>query len=90
MRLNTLTISEIKRRDMSAVDDSLRLGPIHIVKRNKVKAVILSETQYLNLTKKAATEAPGMSAMEWLIALPARGHRSKSSIDSGLQNERTW
>ena len=35
---NTLTISEIKRRGMSAISDHLRAGPTHIVKRNKMAA----------------------------------------------------
>jgi len=90
MSQNTLTISEIKRRGMSAIDDCLRHGPAHIVKRNKMTAVILSEAEYQRLTKQATGDVPGMSAMEWLIALPARGQRSKASIDAELQNERAW
>ncbi len=32
---NTVTIAEIKRRGMAAIEDGLRRGPLHIVKRNQ-------------------------------------------------------
>ena len=39
---NTLTVAEIKRRGMAAIEDGLRHGPVHILKRNKVAAVVLA------------------------------------------------
>ncbi len=41
--MNTLTFAEIKRRGMAAIEEGLRCGPVHIVKRNLPAAVVLSE-----------------------------------------------
>ena len=41
--MNILTVAEIKRRGMAAIEEGLRDGPVHIVKRNKPAAVVLSE-----------------------------------------------
>ncbi len=90
MQQNTLTISEIKRRGMSAIDDSLRLGPTYIVKRNKMAAVILTEAEYQRLTGQSAAKMPRMTAMEWLMAQPSNGRRSRTEIDSELSKERAW
>ncbi len=87
---NTLTISEIKRRGMAAINDRLRSGPAHILKRNKMAAVILSEVEYQRLLDKSSQSVPGMSALEWLVAQPNTGERSKAAIDADLQSERAW
>ena len=47
--MNTLTVSELKRRGMAAIEDGLRSGPVHIVKRNKPAAVVLTEAEYQRL-----------------------------------------
>ena len=87
---NTLTISEIKRRGMAAISDRIRFGPAHILKRNKMAAVILSEVEYQRLVDRSAQSVPGMSALEWLVAQPNTGGRSKAAIDAELQSERAW
>lgn len=87
---NTLTISEIKRGGMSAINDRLKLGPARIMKRNKRAAVILSEAQYQQLINKAVVQLPGMSAMQWLSVQLTTGLRSKAAIDADLQIERAW
>lgn len=40
---NTLTVAELKRRGMAAIEEGLRHGPVHIVKRSRPAAVVLSE-----------------------------------------------
>ena len=87
---NTLTVSEIKRRGMAAIDDGLRRGPIHIVKRNKMAAVVLSEADYQRLTSKKPSAPKGMTAVQWLLAQPPVGQRSKAQIDAALKAERAW
>lgn len=87
---NTLTVSEIKRRGMAAIDDGLRRGPIHIVKRNKMAAVVLSEADYQRLTSKKPFAPKGMTAVQWLLAQPSVGQRSKVQIDAALKVERAW
>lgn len=87
---NTLTIAELKRRGMAAIEDRLRHGPVHIVKRNKPAAVVLSEEDYQRLIGGQRGEAPGMSALQWLLAQSGAGTRSKDDIDAALRVERDW
>jgi prevent-host-death family protein len=87
---NTLTVAEIKRRGMAAIEEGLRRGPVHIVKRNKPAAVVLSEEDYQRLVGGKAPMAPGLTAMQWLLAQPAIGTRSKAEIDAALAEERNW
>jgi PHD/YefM family antitoxin component YafN of YafNO toxin-antitoxin module len=87
-----LTVAELKRRGMAAIEDGLRCGPVRIFKRNKAAAVVLSEGDYLRLTAAANSQAtlPGLSAMDWLLAHPAQGKRRKTDIDRQLAAERDW
>ena len=87
---NTLTVAEIKRRGMAAIEEGLRRGPVHIVKRNKPAAVVLSEDDYLHLTQGRPVSVAGMTAVQWLLAQPAGGRRSKAQINASLSGERSW
>lgn len=87
---NTLTIAEIKRRGMAAIEEGLRRGPIHIIKRNKAAAVVLSEEEYQRLIRGQPQTRPGMTALQWLLAQPAAGTRDKADIDASLAEERAW
>jgi PHD/YefM family antitoxin component YafN of YafNO toxin-antitoxin module len=90
MNHNTVSVAEIKRRGMSAIADSLRRGPVHIIKRNKMAAVVLSESDYQRLTNQKLPAPSGMTAMQWLLAQPTVGNRSKNQIDADLKAERAW
>lgn len=87
---NTITISEIKRRGMAAITDQLRRGPVHIVKRNKRAAIILSEEAYQRLANPQALPLPGMTALQWLMDQSSTGNNSRATIDAELQAERSW
>ena len=87
--MNTVTAAELKRRGMAAIEDGLRRGPVHIVKRNRPAAVVLSEDDYQRLTHGNAT-AIGLTALQWLLAQPVGGKRSKANIDTALRGERNW
>ncbi len=90
--MNTLTAAELKRRGMSAIEDGLRHGPLHLVKRNKPAAVVLSEEEYSRLKRGGARASPvGMSALQWLLSQRSAGTRSKAQIDKALRAEReSW
>lgn len=88
--LNTVTVAEIKRRGMAAIEEGLRQGPVHIIKRNKSAAVVLSETEYQRLTGQRTSVGPGMSALQWLLTEPSAGTREKADIDASLAQERDW
>lgn len=87
---NTLTVAELKRRGMAAIEEGLRRGPVHIVKRNKPAAVVLSEEEYARLTHGKVTKPQGLTAVQWLLNLPGTGTRSKEEIDAELKAERVW
>ena len=53
--MNTITAQEIKRRGISAVDDALRKGPVHIIKNNKPSYVVLAEEQFNILVEEGDT-----------------------------------
>ena len=44
--MNMIAAQEIKRRGMAAVDDLLNQGPVRIVKNNRPRYVVMSETEY--------------------------------------------
>jgi prevent-host-death family protein len=86
---NTLTVAEIKRRGMAAIEEHLRRGPVHIVKRNKPSAVILSEEEYQRLTS-GRQAVSGYGPVQWLLDHGGRGKRDKDQIDAELERERDW
>jgi len=87
---NTLTAAEVKRRGMAAIEEALRRGPVHIVKRNKLAAVVLSEEDYRRLAQGPPAKRGALTAMQWLLAQPSADKRSKAEVDDDLQAERTW
>lgn len=87
---NTLTVAEIKRRGMAAIEEGLRRGPLHIVKRNKLAAVVISEDEYQRLAYGKAAAPTGMTAVQWLLGQSTTGKRGKAQIDAALKAERDW
>ncbi len=88
--MNTLTVSELKRRGMAAIEDGLRSGPVHIVKRNKPAAVVLTEDDYQRLAHGRVSPPGGVTAVQWLLNQRSAGKRSKAQIDAALNAERDW
>ena len=88
--MNTLTVAELKRRGMAAIEEGLRQGPLHIVKRNRLSAVVLSEDEYQRLAHGKAARPAGMTAVQWLLSQPTASKRSKAQIDAKLKVERDW
>lgn len=87
--MNSLTAAELKRRGMAAIEKGLRRGPVHLVKRNKAAAVVLSTEEYARLTPGKRRETTGMTAIQWLLAKPATGTKGKKQLDASLRKERT-
>lgn len=88
--MNTLTVSELKRRGMAAIEDGLRSGPVHIVKRNKPAAVVLTEADYQHLAHGRVSAPDGVTAVQWLLNQRPGGKRSKVQMDAALKAERDW
>lgn len=83
---NVISAQELKRRGIGAVDDALREGPVHVIRRNRPSYVILSEEAYERLVgQHKATERL------WdrlLAAQPGEEGRSAWEIDEQLDAER--
>jgi len=47
--MNTVAAQEIKRKGISAVDEALKQGPVHIIKNNQPQYVVISEARYRDL-----------------------------------------
>jgi len=88
--MNILTVAEIKRRGMAAIEEGLRKGPVHIVKRNQPAAVVLSEGDYRALCQRVEAEVQGTTALQWLASQPPRAQRTKAEIDQRLREDRAW
>ncbi len=87
---NILTVATLKRRGMAAIEEGLQRGPVHIVKRNKPAAVVLSEDEYQRLIGAQPGTVPGLSAMQWLLAQSSVGTQTKKELDERLKSEREW
>lgn len=87
---NTLTAVELKRRGMAAIEEGLLKGPLHIIKRNRPAAVVLTEEAFQRLSAGPQPAPPGLSAVQWLLQHPATGRRDRADIDAQLEAERTW
>lgn len=73
--MNILTNAQIKRRGIAAVEDALRHGPVHLVKRNRPAAVVLSEVEYSRLSARAPsrdTGAPKRTSLEVFMSMGDR------------------
>lgn len=87
---NTLTSAEIKRRGLAAIEDGLRRGPVRILKRNRLAAVVVSGEDYQRLTAVASRDLPGLDALDWLLSFHPTGRRGRREIDESLKRERDW
>lgn len=85
---NTITAKEIKRRGISAVDEALQQGPVHVIQRNQPRYVILTEEDYQRMSN-----LPQARTALWnrLQGSTARAGRSKTDIDQQINDERgSW
>jgi len=86
--MNSLTVAELKRRGMAAIEEGLRHGPLHIVKRNRPAAVVLTEEEYQRLAHGKTYAPMGLSAVQWLLSQPSTGAKDKATLDKELSTER--
>lgn len=87
---NILTSAEIKRHGLAVIEERLALGPVHLMKRNRRAAVVLSEAEYARLLQAQPKAVPGQSALQWLLTQAPQGQRSRAEIDAELAAGRDW
>jgi hypothetical protein len=90
--MNTLPATEIKRRGVAAIDESIKFGPIHIIKNNHLKYVILLEEDYEKLLSHSIPLSNAKTSLwEMLENRPWSGQRKKTDIKNQIKRERdTW
>ena len=47
--MNSIPAQEIKRCGISAIDDALREGPVHVIKNNRPQYVVMTEERFEEL-----------------------------------------
>ncbi len=73
--MNTIPAREIKRRGISAVDELLKCGPVHVIKNDEPRYVIMDETRYRDLLE-AEDEATLYRVRESMAEVAAGNVRS--------------
>ena len=82
--MNTIPAQEIKRRGISAVDEALRDGPVHIIKNNRPHCVVLTEEQFQELLEaRQAMDRESLRAS--LEDLQAGRVKRYDNVDSLMQ-----
>ena len=51
--LNTMAAEELKRRGLAGIEEKLKRGPVHVIRRNRPAAVVLSEEDFAELVAEA-------------------------------------
>ena len=49
--MKTIAAQDIKKRGISAVDEAMKEGPVHVIKNNQPQYVVLSEERYQQLVE---------------------------------------
>ena len=52
--MNIISAGEIKRRGISAVDDAVKNGPVHVIKESRPQYVVMSESDYQQMLNDLA------------------------------------
>jgi PHD/YefM family antitoxin component YafN of YafNO toxin-antitoxin module len=86
--MNTITIADIKRGGMAALDIALHRGAATIMKRNRPAAIVLTPKAYESLLAKAENEAPASSALDLLLDPLYASKASAHSLSSAAMVQR--
>lgn len=87
--MNTLAAQEIKRKGISAVDEALKEGPVHVIKNNQPQYVVLSEERYRELieAEDEAYIARVRASLEDVKAGRVRRFKSVDDLLKALEEE---
>ena len=91
--MNSIPASEVKRRGVSALEEAVKKGPVHVIKNNRPTLVVLTEAQFTELSAagEAALRGPRRTAVDYLLNRPHDGTRTREDIDASLREEReSW
>lgn len=82
--MNSIPAQDIKRRGISAVDEALRDGPVHVIKNNRPSYVVLTEAAYAELLE-GSQDAARAHLRESLKDLEAGRTNRYESADALMQ-----
>jgi PHD/YefM family antitoxin component YafN of YafNO toxin-antitoxin module len=75
--MSMISVQEIKRRGMSAVDTALADGPVHLVRSNRAEYVVMSEQDYQALMTDLADARLAASARDLKAGRVRRGNSAE-------------
>lgn len=75
--MSMIPVQEVKRRGISAVDEDLAKGPVHLVKNNLPAYVVLSEKDYQELMDDLAEARLAASEMDLKARRVQRGNTTQ-------------
>jgi hypothetical protein len=79
--MNVITIADIKRGGMAALDVALHRGAATIMKRNRPAAIVLTPAAYESLVSRASTAATTGGALDWML----NAANAPMPVNDGLQ-----
>jgi len=87
--MNTVTAQDIKRRGISAVDEALAQGPVHVIKNNRPQYVVMTEDRYQELleAQQEAALARIKASLEDARAGRVTRHESVEALMRHLDDE---
>lgn len=87
--MNSIAAQDIKKRGISAVDEALKEGPVHVIKNNQPKYVVLSEERYRDLleAEDEAYTARVRASLEDVKAGRVRRFRSAEELLKAIEAE---
>lgn len=87
--MNTVPAQDIKRRGISAVDEALDQGPVHIIKNNRPQYVVMTEESYQELleAQQEAALARIRTSLEDARAGRVTRHESVEALMRYLDDE---
>ena len=87
--MNAIAAQDIKKRGISAVDEALKQGPVHVIKNNQPKYVVLSEQRYRDLleAEDEAYIARVRASLEDVKAGKVRRFKSAAELLKAIEAE---
>jgi PHD/YefM family antitoxin component YafN of YafNO toxin-antitoxin module len=87
--MNAIAAQDIKKRGISVVDEALKEGPVHVIKNNQPKYVVLSEERYRDLlaAEGEAYIARVRASLEDVKAGRVRRFKSASDLLKAIEAE---
>jgi PHD/YefM family antitoxin component YafN of YafNO toxin-antitoxin module len=87
--MNTVAAQEIKRKGISAVDEALKEGPVHIIRNNQPQYVVITEARYRELieAEDEAYIARVRKSLEDVKAGRVRRFKSADELLKALEEE---